>query len=143
MKVYILSEIRPYENDEILRVYSTPEAAIAYGKGREPNARWTKYTDIDVVYWATGPILDGGVIMPYLQIDEYDVIEPEGPTVTQSQAEPGTVAYLGHPANEILVVKAPQGFWRYVHSGEVVDEEQFRGGWHPLPASRTSRDTHA
>lgn len=55
------------------------------------------------------------------------------------QAPAGTIALLGHPANEIRIVKTARGFWRYVEGGEVVPEEDFRAGV-TLPApDRLSR----
>lgn len=48
--------------------------------------------------------------------------------MNQHQAPRGCVATLGHPANEILVVKGRDG-WRYVDTGLPVSNESFRGGW--------------
>lgn len=52
--------------------------------------------------------------------------------MNQHQAPLGMVATLGHPSNKCLIVKA-ETFWRYVHSGEIVNDEDFRAGWDEYP----------
>lgn len=52
--------------------------------------------------------------------------------MNQHEAPAYTVATIGHPANGIAIVKTQQGFWRYVESGEIVDNEDFRAGWLPI-----------
>ena len=49
--------------------------------------------------------------------------------MTQRQMPPGTTAYIGHPANECLIVKTSGEFWRYVDTGSIVNDEAFRAGW--------------
>jgi hypothetical protein len=49
--------------------------------------------------------------------------------MNQHQAPTGTVATLGHPANRCLIVKSTTGRWRYVDTGDLVDDEDFRAGW--------------
>lgn len=46
-----------------------------------------------------------------------------------SEAPEGSVAYVGHPGNRILVVKTSFGSWRYVDSGRIVGADGFRAGW--------------
>lgn len=53
--------------------------------------------------------------------------------MNQHEAPAYTVATIGHPNNGIVIVKTQQGYWRYVESGEIVDSEDFRSGWQPLP----------
>jgi hypothetical protein len=48
--------------------------------------------------------------------------------MTQHEAQLGTVATIGHPANLILIAKGSEG-WRYLSSGKLVDPEDFRAGW--------------
>lgn len=52
-------------------------------------------------------------------------------TMTQTSAPDGTMALLGHPSNNQRIVKV-NGNWLYVHSGEIVDPEDFRAGWDVL-----------
>jgi len=52
--------------------------------------------------------------------------------MNQHEAPAYTVATIGHPGNGIAIVKSQQGFWRYVESGEIVADEDFRGGWEVL-----------
>lgn len=59
--------------------------------------------------------------------------------MNQNEAPRGTVATLGHPANEILIIKTSHGWWRYVDSGKYVEEEAFRGGWEVYPAPEPER----
>lgn len=47
----------------------------------------------------------------------------------QSEAPVGTIATLGHPANQVLIVKSNQTDWRYLYDGSLVDPEDFRAGW--------------
>jgi hypothetical protein len=49
--------------------------------------------------------------------------------MNQHEAPYGTVATLGHPSNEILIVKTRGDDWRYVNNGRIVDDEDFRAGW--------------
>ena len=48
--------------------------------------------------------------------------------MNQNTAPAGTLAVIGHPANNIRIVKVGER-WRYVHSGDLVDPEDFRAGW--------------
>lgn len=67
----------------------------------------------------------------------------ERATMTQATAPLGTVATLGHPANRILIVKANdegRGYWRYLHDGSVVDDEDFRAGWDIYPRNAHDGD---
>lgn len=52
----------------------------------------------------------------------------------RSQHEPPafTLATIGHPANGRVIVKTTEGYWRNVHDGRMVDDEDFRAGWQPL-----------
>jgi len=49
--------------------------------------------------------------------------------MNQNTAPVGMIATIGHPANNVLIVKTSYGFWRYVDSGKIVDDEDFRAGW--------------
>lgn len=53
--------------------------------------------------------------------------------MNQHTAPIGTVATIGHPANNILIRKYDHDEWRYMHSGEPVSDEEFRGGWDVAP----------
>lgn len=48
--------------------------------------------------------------------------------MNQNTAPAGALGVIGHPANNIRIVKVGER-WRYVHSGDLVDPEDFRAGW--------------
>lgn len=58
-------------------------------------------------------------------------------TTYKSQHEPPafTLATIGHPANGRVIVKTEDGYWRNVHDGRVVADEDFRAGWQPFQPS--------
>lgn len=49
--------------------------------------------------------------------------------MTLNEAAVGTVATIGDSPNLMFIVKASDGSWRYVESGALVDDADFRGGW--------------
>lgn len=55
----------------------------------------------------------------------------------QHDAPVGTLALIGHPANDIRIIKLGTG-WAYVSNGEPVDDEGFRAGWDDVPAQPSS-----
>lgn len=55
-------------------------------------------------------------------------VRPATPAMNQHEAPRGTIATIGHRANEILIVRG-EACWRYVDSGEPVSDEDFRAGW--------------
>ena len=51
--------------------------------------------------------------------------------MNQNEAPAGTLAVIGHPANDIRIIKVGER-WRYVKTGDLVDPEDFRAGWDTL-----------
>lgn len=56
--------------------------------------------------------------------------------MTQREAPNGTRATIGHPANRTIILKWPDGNWRYEHNGKRVNDEDFRAGWDILILGR-------
>ena len=48
---------------------------------------------------------------------------------TQISAPVGSYGTLGHPGNKIYITKTSSGDWRYVDTGHLVEDEDFRAGW--------------
>lgn len=49
--------------------------------------------------------------------------------MNQNDAPRGTLGVVGHPSNDIVIVKGATG-WRYIDTGEVVPDDAFRmTGW--------------
>lgn len=48
---------------------------------------------------------------------------------TQTSAPHGSIGTIGHPGNQVYVVKTQLGAWRYVDTGRLVEDEDFRAGW--------------
>lgn len=49
--------------------------------------------------------------------------------MNQHTAPVGTLATIGHPANNCRIIKTGLGHWRYVDSDKIVNGEDFRAGW--------------
>lgn len=50
--------------------------------------------------------------------------------MTPTEAPAYSVAVLGSPDSEVVIVKTHGQVWRYVHTGRLVMREDFCRGWH-------------
>ena len=48
--------------------------------------------------------------------------------MNQNNAPVGTMGRIGHPGNDVRIIRTGKG-WLYIETGEAVDPEAFRAGW--------------